>query len=130
MRFPFRRVAPLLSAALVMATPVAGVTDDRKASPTPPAIERPNWGKATGWVLDAATRKPILGARVVVEVDGAFPTGGKSADLSDKTGRFDVKAPLGRIFTKVDWGRILSMSPLSMILSPRSVTKQTRLLDE
>jgi tetratricopeptide (TPR) repeat protein len=64
-----------------------------------------------------------------VEVDGAFPESGKSTDLTDEGGRFEARAPLGKISSKLDWGRVHTMSPLSLHVSPRSVTKQTKIID-
>lgn len=92
-------------------------------------VKRPSWGKVSGWVLDAETRKPITGARIAVELDGAFPEDGKATDQTDASGRFDARAPLGKISSKLDWGRVLTMSPLSLLISPGSVTKKTKILD-
>lgn len=110
----------------------AARTEERSAAreeKRPDRLERPDWGKIQGWVLDAATRKPIARARVAVEVEGAFPAAGKSTDVCDASGQFSAKAPLGKISSKFDWGRLLTMHPISLLLSPRSVTKQTRILD-
>ena len=95
----------------------------------PEEVKRPNWGKVSGWVLDAASRKPVAGARVAVELDGAFPEDGKATDETDAAGRYDARAPLGKISSKLDWGRVLTMSPLSVLISPGSVTKKTKILD-
>ncbi len=92
-------------------------------------LERPTWGKVIGWVLDAGSRRPIPGARVRVEVDGSFPDSGKTTDETDRRGRFEARAPLGKISSRFDWGRVLTMHPIGLLLSPRSVTKQTRIVD-
>ncbi len=110
----------------------AARSEARSSDPSekrPDRLVRPDWGKIQGWILDAATRKPIARARVAVEVEGAFPAEGKSTDVSDAAGQFTAKAPLGKISSKFDWGRLLTMHPISLLLSPRSVTKQTRILD-
>jgi tetratricopeptide (TPR) repeat protein len=112
---------PAWLALLLLAAPA-------RAADTP-APARPTWGKVVGWVLDTDARKPVAGARVSVEVDGAFPEEGKATGGTDPAGRFQVRAPLGKISSKFDWGRLLTMHPVSLLLSPRSVTKQTRMLD-
>src|SRR5947207_2056343 len=61
----------------------------------PAEIRHPSWGKVEGWVLDAGTRRPVAGARVAVEVDGAFPARGKGTDQTDPAGHFSARAPLG-----------------------------------
>jgi tetratricopeptide (TPR) repeat protein len=90
---------------------------------------RPNWGAVTGWIADAGTRQPVSGARVFLEVDGQFAEKGPAAAGTDAQGRFQARAPLGKISTRFDWGRLLMMHPISILLSPRSVTKQTRIVD-
>lgn len=105
------------------------------AAPEKPAKERPDtlrmssWGKVDGWILDAVSRKPVAGARVAVEVDGAFPEKGKGTDLADAAGHFEAHAPLGNITRRFDWGRLLTMHPVSLLLSPTSLTKKTKILD-
>jgi hypothetical protein len=95
----------------------------------PSTLERSSWGKVIGWVMDANTRQPVPGARISVEIEGAFPETGKSTDVTDARGQFEARAPLGKISSKFDWGRLLTMHPISLLLSPKSVTKQTRMLD-
>lgn len=134
LRSPGVRAAPparataavLLLLALAVACPAA---PEAPASPEPAVLRRPSWGKVIGWVLDAETRRPIAGARVRVEVDGAFPESGRATDTTDAHGRFEVRAPLGKISSRFDWGRLLTMHPISLLLSPRSVTRQTRVVD-
>jgi tetratricopeptide (TPR) repeat protein len=94
-----------------------------------PVLDQPTWGKVRGWVVDASTRQPIAGARVMVAVDGAFPEKGKSVSTTDPAGEYEVRAPLGKVSRKFDWGRLLTMHPLSLLIAPTSVTKQTRIVD-
>lgn len=132
-----RRLAlpALLLPWLVAASAAAGAElkprlhGERSEVARPSLIRRPTWGKVSGWVLDAATRKPIPGARVSVELDGAFPEKGRGTAATDRGGRYQARAPLGEVSTRFDWGRLLSMHPVSILLSPRSLTKQTRLLE-
>lgn len=93
------------------------------------AVRRPDWGRVVGWVLDASTRRPLPNARVAVELDGAFPERGRATDRTQETGRFEARAPLGSVSSKLDWGRVLSMHPIGLLLSPRSATKQTKIVD-
>jgi len=119
-----------LCMALLIAAPAgAAKKEEKPAPPRPETVKHPSWGKVSGWVLDASTRKPVAAARVSIEVDGAFPETGKSTDRTDAAGRFDAKAPLGKISSKFDWGRALTMHPISLLISPKSVTKQTRIVD-
>jgi tetratricopeptide (TPR) repeat protein len=123
MDHPLRRW-PYLALVCLIAVPAQAGEKDR-----PDEIRRPSWGKVMGWVLDAATRKPIPGAKVRVEVDGAFPESGKTTDETDAGGQFTAKAPLGQISRKLDWGRLLTMHPVSLVLSPTSAMKKTKILD-
>lgn len=117
--------AILLIGALALCAPARAADEKSRA----PSLQRPDWGRVTGWVMDATTRAPVERARVSVEIDGAFPDSGKATDLTDPRGRYDARAPLGKISSKFDWGRLLTMHPISLVLSPRSITKQTRILD-
>ncbi len=92
-------------------------------------LERPDWGKVIGWVLDVRTRRAIPNARVAVEIGGAFPESGKGTDRSDERGKYEARAPLGNITRRFDWGRALTMHPLSLLFSPTAMTKQTRMVD-
>ena len=122
-----------LAVTLALGGPSAGYSaekqPDKKSEEAPAVLKRPDWGKVSGWVLDCMTRKPISGARVAVEIGGAFPESGKSTDATDEYGKYTVRAPLGSISSKFDWGRLLTMHPLSLVLDPRAVTKQTKMLD-
>lgn len=127
-----RRSIRYLCAGVVVVFPIvlgnpAGAAGKEKAEAAP-VVKRPAWGKVTGWVLDAATRKPVRDARVAVEIDGGFPESGKSTDVTEADGRFVTRAPLGTRSSKFDWGRVLTMSPLSLLVAPTSVTKQTRVI--
>ena len=143
-----RVVLLLLLSSRVCADPTPGAPDagsataasradtqsDGALSPSPPGngsttLQRPTWGKVIGWVLDAGTRVPIAGAHASVEVDGTFPESGRSTCETDAHGRFVARAPLGKISSRFDWGRLLTMYPVSLLLSPRSVTKQTKIID-
>lgn len=99
------------------------------AAPVAARDARPDWGKVTGWVIDARTRRPAPGARVRIEVNSEFPDSGKSVAVTDETGRFRAEMPLGRVSSRLDWGRVLTMHPLSLLISPKSALKETRLLD-
>ncbi len=92
-------------------------------------IDRPSWGRVTGWVLDAATRKPVAGAEVALEVNGDFSGERKSSARTDAAGGFQARAPLGKISAKLDWGRVLTMHPISLVFSPRAVMMETRVVD-
>ncbi|MFN3652048.1 MAG: tetratricopeptide repeat protein [Armatimonadota bacterium] len=124
-----RRWLALLLVVPAAIPAAAGEPPGDAKSPPVPVLKRPDWGRVIGWVLDAETRRPIPEARIAVEIDGAFPETGKSTDRTDRTGRFEARAPLGKISTKFDWGRLLTMHPISLLLSPRSVTKQTRIVE-
>lgn len=131
MRSPLQRPWVLVL-AVVSAFPAAAGEKTKKTAAgrkEAPVVQRPSWGKVIGWVLDAQTRQPIPGARVSVAIDGAFPESGKSTDLTEKDGKYEAHAPLGKVSSKVDWGRLLTMSPLSLVVSPRSATKQTKIVD-
>lgn len=114
---------------VLVASPAFAAEKKAAKKDAPTTLKRSAWGKVTGWVLDAQTRRPVPGARVAVEIDGAFPESGKSTDLTEADGRFTARAPLGKRSSRFDWGRLLTMSPVSLILSPTSVTKQTRIID-
>lgn len=128
-----RWVLALALLVVLPGAPVLATVDKRAPAPAREELEeevkRPSWGKVSGWVLDAESRKPVNGARVAVELDGAFPEDGKATDETDAAGKYEARAPLGKISSKFDWGRVLTMSPLSVLISPRSVTKKTKILD-
>lgn len=112
------KLRQLLSALLLFVPAIAA----------PPAHAR-DWGAVSGWILDAETRLPVAGARVLLEVDGEFPSAGRSTASTGKEGGFRAQMPLGSISSRLDWGRVLTMHPISLILSPKSVLKETRILD-
>jgi len=124
-----RRVAAAFGLLVTVVSPAFGQTDSRPAEPAPAYLKRPAWGKVEGWVLDAATRQPVPGARIQIAVDGVFPEAGKSTDQTEADGRFEARVPLGKVSSKFDWGRLLVMHPVSLLLSPKSVTKQTKIVD-
>jgi len=108
------------------------------AGPTPTAkpekkeasgsVARPSRGKVIGYVVDAQTRRPIEGVRVMVEEAGAFRTDGKPI-LTNAQGRFDARAPLGKVSSRLDFFRLLTSHWISLVLQPRSVTRQTKVID-
>ena len=121
-----RRTGVALAAVLLLVGVGAGAQGDRARIP---AAQRSSWGRVVGWVLDARSRAPIANARVSVEIEGAFPESGSATDATDRRGRYQARAPLGKISSQFDWGRLLTMHPVSLLFSPRSLTKQTRILD-
>ncbi|MBI3911158.1 MAG: tetratricopeptide repeat protein [Armatimonadetes bacterium] len=121
----------LLLAAALPAPGAFGATlanENAKEKP-PPGLPRRSWGRVIGWVLDAETRRPLADAVVHVEVEGRFPTEGRAVASSDARGRYQARAPLGRISSRLDWGRVLTTHPFSLIFGPKSLTKQTRALN-
>ncbi len=124
----FRRHLALALSAVLLSFGAAKVLPANEKAPEA-RLERPSWGKVTGWVVDAYSRKPIPGARVAVEVDGAFPETGRATDLTEKDGQFQAKAPLGKISKRFDWGRLLTMHPISLVFGPSAVTKKTKVID-
>src|SRR5262245_58412461 len=126
--------------ALALALPALGAVAAPTRAPAPasgsaPQKEpdsaklRPNSGKVVGWVVDAATRRPLSGAAVTVEIDGRFSEGGKGTGTTDAAGRWETRAPLGRISSNLDWGRVLTMHPFSLVFSPKAMMKETRIVD-
>src|SRR6185369_16687289 len=65
-------------ARYVAAAPAA--TDGKPVEAT---IPRPSWGKVSGWVVDAVTRRPVVGAAVALEIEGAFPAAGRGLGKTD-----------------------------------------------
>lgn len=98
-------------------------------SDSPANVARPDWGKVTGWVVDAASRKPIPDAEISVEVKGEFPEAGRGTAHTDPGGRYVAHAPLGRISASVDMMRLLTMHPFSLLFSPKAMMKETRIVD-
>jgi tetratricopeptide (TPR) repeat protein len=121
------RIATLVVIAGTLLSARAGAAP--AAAAPPPEMKRSDSGKVTGWVVDAATRRPVAGALVSLEVDGAFPSSGKAVARTDASGRYEAHAPLGKIYSKLDWGRVLTMHPLSLIFSPTAMMKETRIID-
>jgi tetratricopeptide (TPR) repeat protein len=92
------------------------------------SVERPSRGKVIGYILDAETRQPIEGVRVMVEQDGTFATSEKPILTSDK-GRFDARAALGKVSSRLDFMRLVTSHWISLVLQPRSVLRQTKVID-
>ena len=101
----------------------------RAAQAAKPAVDKGSWGRVIGYVLDITNRQPVRDAVIAVEVDGKFPDQGKATGKTDATGRYSVEAKLGTIKSKVDVGRLLTSSLIVAVLSPRSVTKETKQVD-
>jgi len=92
------------------------------------AVATTDWGSAVGRVYDAVTGTPIAEAQVVVEEKGAFASEGRTVAKTDKVGRYDCRAPLGRISTKYSAAGVLgSALGLGGLLGPVSTT--TRRID-
>ena len=124
-----------LGVALVAVLLAGGSSFGADSSPPAevPRLPVRSWGRVTGWVIDAATRQPIEGATVRIEVAGRFPEPNsrdrRALATTDATGRFRARAPLGRIVTRLDWGRVLTLHPFSLLVGgPGALTKQTRTL--
>jgi len=92
------------------------------------AVATTDWGSAVGRVYDAVTGVPIEAARVVVQEGGVFAQEGRTLGATDKVGRYDCQAPLGRISTKYSAAGVLgSALGLGGLLGPVSTT--TRRID-
>src|SRR3954454_15680342 len=118
-----------LLAGLCLAVGAWGAPAAPGAREDVPQLKRSDSGKVTGWVVDAATRRPVAGALVSLEQDGQFPAAGKGVARTDASGRFTTQAPLGKIYSKLDWGRVLTMHPVSLLFGPLAVMKETRIID-
>src|SRR5438094_9968504 len=106
------RLAPIaLAAAMLLPPAAAGAAPERKTPVETGSLARPDWGKVTGWVVDAATRKPVPHAQASVELDGEFPTHGRGTAATDATGRFEARAPLGKISSNLDLWRLATLHP-------------------
>jgi tetratricopeptide (TPR) repeat protein len=125
------RLATLLLAAVTLspAPALASPADRQSPKRAPAALARSSWGKVTGWIMDAASRRPIADALVTLEINGEFPASGRGTARSDATGRFTTQAPLGKISSNLDWGRVMTMHPFSLVFSPRAMMKETRIVD-
>jgi len=119
----------VLPAAAAPDSPAAAPKRKPATSAAELGVRRPSWGKVRGWVLDARTRKPVAGARVQIEVDGEFAAEGKTTAMTREDGRYEAKAPLGRISSRFDWTRLLTLSPLTLLGGPSAFKKQTRALE-
>jgi tetratricopeptide (TPR) repeat protein len=83
-------------------------------------------GTVRGFVIDARTRQPVAGARVVIEEEGRFAETGRSVAHTDAKGRYEAQALIGRSWRKLDWMRLFTgLSPL-LLLQPQSVMMQSR----
>jgi Tfp pilus assembly protein PilF len=91
-------------------------------------VARPSRGKVIGYVLDAQTRHPLAGVRVTVEEDGTFPTAAKPLLTNDK-GRFNARTSLGKVSSRIDFFRLLTTHWIGILIQPRSVTRQTKVID-
>jgi len=68
-----------------------------KVATAQPYLQRPDWGRLVGFVVDADTGEPVAGASVTVAVDGQFADQGQTVGQTDQQGRYEVRAPMGRI---------------------------------
>src|SRR5438105_4507476 len=107
--------APEMGLAVPASSPPAPAGEAAIPTGAGATIKRPSWGKVVGWVVDASTRKPVRQAAVSLEVEGAFPASGRSTGQTDAAGRFTTRAPLGKISSNLDWGRVLTMHPFSLL---------------
>jgi tetratricopeptide (TPR) repeat protein len=82
-----------------------------------------------GIVRDAATREPLEGVTVSVQKDGLFASEGKSVGASDPRGRFSAQAALGKRSSRIDLQRLLTTSWITLLIQPKALTKQTRVID-
>lgn len=109
---------------------VASAETEQKAPRKPaPDLERPAWGRVIGFTRDARTRQPLAQVIVSVQERGVFAREGKTVSASDEKGRFEAQAPLGRRSSRIDLMRVLTSHWISILLQPRSITKQTRIID-
>ena len=58
----------------------------------PPSLARPTHGKVIGYVLDAQTRHPVSGVRVLVEENGALQSFSFSSPSSTRSSGL-IKSP-------------------------------------
>jgi tetratricopeptide (TPR) repeat protein len=117
----------LLSALILWASIGAALAaPEKKAAPD---LRRPAWGRVIGFLRDAATRQPLTGVTVSIQEGGEFAREGKTVGKSDAAGRFHAEAPLGKRSSKVDLQRLLTSAWFSIVLQPRSITRQTRIID-
>ncbi len=92
------------------------------------AVAATDWGSVVGRVYDAVTGEPIAGARVVAQAGGRFADEGRTVSQTDKLGRYDCRAPLGRVSTKYNVvGALGGAFGLGGLFGPVSTT--TRRID-
>ena len=90
-----RPLPPPLTIRLLATVLVVGSGAVAWAQDTPYLV-RPSAGKVIGYVLHAATREPVGGARVVVAERGTFADTGPTVATTDDRGRYEARAALGR----------------------------------
>ncbi len=78
-------------AATLAQPPSAGCATDGK-----PYVTRPAKGNVVGYVLDAATHEPVVGAAVVIRQGGEWAARGPTVAETDERGRYQAQSPLGR----------------------------------
>lgn len=107
------------------------------ATPTRPApppaadtssMSATSTGAVRGFVIDAETRRPIAGARVSVEQDGAFAAAGPTVGQTNASGQYSARARIGRSWNKIDWVRALTSFWPMLLLKPQSAQKQSRVI--
>lgn len=115
-----RAVNTGLWVCVVMALAMAQVAAAKKDT----AVEPSHYGKVAGWVYDAATGVPLGKATVTIQEDGVFADTGKTVGLTGTDGAYSCQAQLGRVSSKIDWGRVAFSSVAGLLSgSGKKVTK-------
>lgn len=113
-------VVLLAAATLMPAVAQTRGTSSRSAGTT-------SWGKVWGYVFDAATGEPIVGAKVVLRQDGKFADSGKTVGVTNAQGRFEAQALVGRLSQNFDIARALNASLIGILTG--GATNRTRRVD-
>ena len=121
-----RRAAPpaLVGVLVLLAAAPAGAL---AAQETDPSVRR-DWGEVTGYVLGRPGERPVAGARVVVEDEGAFAESGRSVGRTDKDGRYCVRARIGRKSSNFDVMSLIEGFPIALV-APWGLFRHTRVVD-
>ena len=92
-----------IAVVLVVLSPAARAADTGSL----PSVEPGDWGSAKGRVYDADTGSPIEGVIVTAQQDGEFAASGRTVSKTNGSGQYRCEAPLGRVHSRVDVGRLL-----------------------